>query len=67
MADLHKAIEAGPSADHRVSRRSTINLGISTNLDIVFENDSPKLGDREKSVVGGDESKVDGAHFGERN
>ena len=57
MADLHEVIETGASADHRVSRRASINRCIGADFDIVFENDSPKLGDREKSIFDGGESK----------
>ena len=58
MADLDEVIETGAGADHRVSRRSSVSCGVRTHLDVVFKNDSPKLGNREKSIFGGGESKA---------
>ena len=57
MADLDEVIETGAGADHRVSRRSSVNRAVRTHFDVVFKNDSTKLGDGEKSICGGGESK----------
>ena len=57
MANLDEVIETGASADHYVSRCSSINRRIGANFDIVFKNNSPKLGNSEKSIFDGGESK----------
>ena len=57
MADLHEVIETGPSPDHRVLRRATINCRICANFDIVLNDDTSKLRNRKKAVPGGGESK----------
>src|SRR5258708_38181402 len=57
VADLHQIIETRTSTDHRVLCRPSINRSIGANLDIVFKNHPPKLGDSQKSSFDGDESK----------
>ena len=51
VADLHQVIETRTGTDHRILCRSTIDRRIGTNLDIVFQNHAPKLGDRQKSII----------------
>ena len=57
MPDLHEIIETRAGADHCVSGRSSINRRISTDFDIVFNNNPPKLWDSQKSIFGGGKSK----------
>jgi hypothetical protein len=57
VSDLYEIIDARTGADHRVSRRSSINRRIGANLDIVFENHPTKLGPRQEPGFGGDKSK----------
>ncbi len=57
VADLHQIIETRTGADHCVACRSTINRCIGAHFDIVFEDHSTELGNRQVSSFGGGESK----------
>ena len=56
FSDLDEVIQTAAGADPCLAG-SSINLGICTHFDVVFKNDSPTLGNREKSICGGRKSK----------
>ncbi len=57
MSNLHKVIETRTGTNHRISRRSSIDRRIGAHLDIVFQNDSAKLGSSQKTFFGERKSK----------
>ena len=43
VTNLHQVIDLGASTDPRRSQGTTINRGVTTNLNIIFENDASYL------------------------
>mgnify|MGYP007135618891 CR=1 FL=1 len=49
MTDLNQIIEPRPGPDHRIIDRPAINRAVGPDLDIVFQQDTSKLGHRFKT------------------
>lgn len=58
MADLHQVIDARASADDGVASRSPVDRGAGANLHVVFDDDTTKLRDTEKTRLGGGEAEA---------
>ena len=48
MSNLDKIVESGPGPDHRVLDRSAVYRGIRANLDVVLDDDPPKVRDSQE-------------------
>ena len=57
VSNLHKVIETRTGANHRISRRSSIDRRIGAHLDIIFQNHSTKLGSGQKTFFSQRKSK----------
>jgi hypothetical protein len=57
VADLDQVIEPRTSADHRVSRRPSINRTVGADLDIIFYYYAAQLRDRHWTGSGAGEPK----------
>jgi hypothetical protein len=57
VSNLHKIIEPRTGADHRVSRRSSIDRGIGANLDIILEDHPAELRSSQEPGLGEGKSK----------
>jgi hypothetical protein len=58
VRDVHEVIENSPRANDGVTGRTSVYRAVRTNLDIVFDNDTAKLGNAQSPIPRGHEAET---------